>query len=125
MIAVVFIALAGAIVAIQFAMDDRAFDRLFFATWGFWAVAIVSMTAGYGLGDRLGHAFGRENRRRHLAPWLLILLICAGLSWSAGAWVETAFGRNEFPVGPILLLIAAIVGVMESRRLLRPWRRRR
>lgn len=114
-VAAVFSVIACAIIGIQFMMDGRPFDSRFLGSCAFFAICIVALAAGYGLGDEFRRAFQRGGFR--LAwPWLPIVAISAGLFWSLGARIDAMAGMSVSPFPPILLVLGALAGGFGFRR---------
>lgn len=115
LVALVFVLVVGGFLALQTMWDKRPLDLAFLLGWAFWALAIVGLVAGYGLGNQLGRAFTHRQRWRHAAPWIVIIGLATALSWTVGANLEALAGRAENPIAPIALLFGVVCGVIEYR----------
>ena len=108
-VAIVFAVIASGIIAIQFMMDGRPFDTRFLGSCAFFAICIVALAAGYGLGDEFRRAF-QHGGFRPAWPWLPIVVISAGLFWSLGARIDAMAGMSVSPFPPMLLVLGAATG---------------
>jgi uncharacterized BrkB/YihY/UPF0761 family membrane protein len=106
----------GAILLAKAVSDRQAIDRFLLANWAFWAIAVFSLVAGYGLGCKLVRALTHRQRWRHAMPWLAIILVALAASLGVGALIANYLGPGQPLYGPVAMAFGLVVSWIEFHR---------